>query len=265
MSTDGAYPIVLSRADLQEVFDVKYRRGPRLGWGPRMRLGFDYFNPDDHYEALVGKLVRAGTWWADVGCGRDIFPSNPTWARELSSRCAFLFGIDPSPNLRDNPFIRAGFEGLVEDCETAYRFDLITLRMVAEHVIEPQRVVAKLAELTKPGGMVVIYTPNRWAPMSVAASLVPNRFHHWFKRTVWEVDRRDTFPTAFRLNTRAALTRHTRANNLHEVDFRYLDDCRTFSRYYPLSYAELCMQKGLRSIGLHYPETCLLGVYRKFE
>lgn len=251
------------RSDLMAVFNRKYRREKELGWGPRTRLRFDYFNPDDHYEALVASLVRPGIFWADVGCGRDIFPSNPELAGELSRRSAVLLGIDPDPNIRDNPFISDRFEGLIEDCPTDTRFDLITLRMVAEHITDPGRSVAKLAALAKPGGLVVVYTPNKWSPVSLLAALVPNRFHHRCKRLIWDVEARDTFPTAFRLNTRKTLASHFNAHRMEEVFFAYLDDCRTFSGFRLFSIAELWMQKALRSLDVRYPENCLLGVYRK--
>ena len=104
-----------SKSELIAIFDTKYSRTAVMGWGPRMRRDFDYFTPDDQYEAIVAKLVGNGTWWADIGCGRDIFPSNPELAKTLSERSGFLFGVDPDPNIRDNPFIREGFEGIVED------------------------------------------------------------------------------------------------------------------------------------------------------
>ena len=252
-----------SRDELNAIFDIKYRREPELGWGPRLRLSFGYFNPDDYYEAIVARLVQADTRWADIGCGRDIFPSNPDLARELSGRCAFLFGIDPDPNIRENPYVSESFEGMVEDCRTEHRFDLITLRMVAEHIVDPQRSVAKLAELTRPGGLIVVYTPNKWAPVSIVAALVPNRFHYSIKRLVWGGEERDTFPTAFRLNTRATLRRHFGNNAFDEVFFAYLDDCRTSNNSKALSYVELGTQRALRGLGISYPENCLLGVYRK--
>lgn len=252
-----------SGAELVAIFDRKYDSANGVGWGPRMRRAFDYYTPDDVYEAIVAKLVKGDSWWADIGCGRDVFPSNPELAKELSERSEFLFGVDPDPNIRDNPFIREGFEGMVEDCDTTHRFDLITLRMVAEHVVDPERSVAKLAQLTKPGGHVVIYTPNKWAPVSLLAALVPNRFHYRIKRVFWGGEERDTFPTAFRMNTRAALAQHFETQHMQEVYFAYLDDCRTFGGFRALNFAELAIQKMLRSIDVRYPENCLLGVYRK--
>jgi SAM-dependent methyltransferase len=249
--------------ELRDVFNIKYGRDPNLGWGPRTRLAFGYFSPDDHYEATVASLVKDGCAWADVGCGRFIFPSNPDLARQLAARCSLVFGIDPDPNVRENPFVTERFEGMVEDCATLHRFDLITLRMVAEHITDPERSVRKLAELTKPGGMVVVYTPNKWSPIPVLTALVPNPMHHSIKRFLWDTEVRDVFPTAFKLNTRKALADHFGKCGMQEQYFTYLDDCRTFDGYRVFNFMELSAQRLLRGVGLRYPENCLLGIYRK--
>ncbi len=186
----------------------KYYRFGTPGWGPRQRLRFNYFSPDDHYEAMLAKLVRPGCAWADVGCGRDMFPSYPELAQQLAERCAFLYGIDPDANIKENPYIHDGFHGKLEDCDTEWRFDLVTLRMVAEHIVDPHRTVAKIAALTKSGGLVVVYTPNKWSPMSLVASVLPFRLHHPLKRFLWDTDARDTFPTVYKLNTRKALEQY---------------------------------------------------------
>lgn len=261
--TTGHLALTPSRTELIAVFDGKYRREPELGWGPKTRLSYDYFNPDDYYEAIVTKLIQPQSAWADIGCGRDIFPSNAGLARELAQRCSIVFGVDPDPNIRDNPFVSERFEGPVEECTTAHRFDLITMRMVAEHIIDPDRSVGKLAELLKPKGLVVIYTPNKWSPIPIVTALVPNRFHFRFKKLLWGGEERDTFPTAFKMNTRKELERHFMRHGLSEVFFSYVDDCRTFGNFRWLSHAELSLQKLLRSMSTRYPENCLLGVYRK--
>jgi SAM-dependent methyltransferase len=252
-----------SHEELMAIFNGKYRREAELGWGPRTRLAFGYFNPDDHYEAIVAKLVKPGAAWADVGCGRDIFPSNPGLARELAARSGHVFGVDPDPNVRENPFIHDRFEGTIEDCPTSRRFDLITLRMVAEHIVDPDRSVAKLAELIKPGGLVVIYTVNKWSPVPMLTAMVPNRFHYRFKKVLWGGEERDTFPTAFKMNTRRELAQHFARRGLTEQYFAYLDDCRTFGNFRWLNHAELSLQRLLRSMSIRYPENCLLGIYRK--
>ena len=81
--------------ELASLFDLKYRGSTELGPDPARQRRFNYYNPDDHYEALIRKLVQPQTRWLEVGCGRHIFPSNPALAKELSARCALLTGVDP--------------------------------------------------------------------------------------------------------------------------------------------------------------------------
>ncbi len=206
MMSEMAY--VPNGEELLAVFRQKYGRRQKLGWGPQMRLDFGYFTPDDHYEALVGKLLAPGMDWCDVGCGRNIFPDNPDLAQRYAARCGYVYGIDPDDNVKENRFVNGYFQGLVEDCPTEHRFDLITLRMVAEHIVKPAPALQCVAGLLKPSGHAIIYTPYKWAPMSIAAMLVPFGLHNPLKRLLWSTEARDTFPTQYKLNTRADLERH---------------------------------------------------------
>ena len=253
----------LSQEELEAIYKIKYFRFGDPGWGPRTRRAFKYFLPDDYYEAMVARLISPGCSWADVGCGRDIFPSNPDLARNLSGRAGYVFGIDPDDNIRENRYLTEGFQGVVEDCRTDRRFDVITLRMVAEHIVDPARVVAKLAELLAAGGRLVLYTPYKWSPMAVVATVVPFRLHNPLKRLIWNSEPRDTFPTAYKLNTRADLRRHMLERGLVEEYFAMLDDCSISNRYRVLNWGELALCRSLNAIGLNHPERCILAVYRK--
>ena len=103
-----------TRADLERVCLLKYGAPEAHGWGPRMRLRRGYFTPDEVYEALVLGLIRPGCAWADVGCGRDVFPDNRPLARLLADRCGVLVGIDPDDNLDENPFVHRRFKGPID-------------------------------------------------------------------------------------------------------------------------------------------------------
>lgn len=251
-----------TKDELAKIFAAKYDKH-QVGWGPKMRLAFEYFTPDDYYECLVNKLVRPGVAWADVGCGRDIFPSNSALAETLAKRCGYLFGIDPDPNIRENTLLHEHFEGPLEGHQVSNQFDLVTLRMVAEHIAYPEPSVRKIAELLKPSGVAVVYTPNRWSPVPVVTALVPNRFHYRLRRLVTNVQERDVFPTRFLLNTRADLHRYFAKYGLSEMFFAYVDDCQTFSGFRVLNYMELGLQRILRGLSIRYPENCLIGVYQK--
>jgi len=71
------------RNDLETVFTQKYGHSSQLGWGPRLRHSFGYYQPDDIYETLLCRMVDTNTIWLDVGCGRNIFPQNARLAQAL--------------------------------------------------------------------------------------------------------------------------------------------------------------------------------------
>src|SRR5262245_41440777 len=202
-------------ADVQAAFRMKHGEPQSMGPAPRRRARFGYFTPDDIYEGLVAGFVREGTNWIDVGGGRDVFPSNPELARTLAARCRLLVGVDPSPNIDENPFIHERARCLIEDYQHPETFDLATLRMVAEHITEPQAALAALARLVRPGGVVVVYTINRWSPVPLVTRMVPFRLHHGIKRVFWGTEEKDTFPVAYRMNTRSEL-----AAVFHRAGFR---------------------------------------------
>jgi 2-polyprenyl-3-methyl-5-hydroxy-6-metoxy-1,4-benzoquinol methylase len=258
----SAATFTVTEDELMTVFRQKYSRTSSLGWGPRMRLEHGYFTPDDYYEALVGRLLHDGAEWCDVGCGRNIFPENPDLAREYASRCRFVFGIDPDDNVRENALVNEYFQGIVEDCPIERQFDLVTLRMVAEHIENPEAALSRLARLLKPSGHAVIYTPHKWAPMSIVANVTPFGLHNPLKRLLWNSEARDTFPTQYKLNTRKDIDRIAKLTGLEQVHYQRLDDCRITNSYRFLNRLELASRSALHAVGVPYPEACILAVLR---
>ena len=251
----------ITTSDLRQLSDFKYGETESRGWGPRLRERFGYYTPDDWYETLVDQLVTASTRWLEVGCGRSIFPSNPALAKKLSSRCARLVGVDKSDNIADNPFVHAYQQVYLEDFKTDEVFDLITFRMVAEHVRETEKLATALTKLLAPGGRIVIYTVHRWSPVSVVAWLTPMGVHHALKGLLWETEERDTFPVEYRMNTRSALSEVFTKFGFEEKSYRLLSDCRTFQRWRLTNLMELTLWKVLQFVGLSYPELCILTTY----
>jgi SAM-dependent methyltransferase len=228
-----------------------------------MRLRFGYFTPEEVYQVTVDRLLAPGDCWLDVGCGRHIFPGNPDLAHTLVGRCATLVGVDPDPTLEENPFVHERVRGTIDEFHTDRTFDVVTLRMVAEHIIDPGSAVAALARLTSPGGRVVVFTPNQWSPVSLIARVLPTSLHHPIKHFLWKTEKKDTFPVAYRMNTRRRLRRLFEEHGFRAASFAYLDDCRTFANIRPLLYLELVVRSGFNAMGLSYPENCLLGVYQR--
>ena len=252
-----------TREELVKVFVQKYGEIENLNWSPALRWKFDYFNPDDVYEALMANIVTESTTWLDVGCGRNIFPSNHKLSRILADRAQLLVGVDPDETLNDNPYVHEKMLGTMEDFEDSRKFNLITLRMVAEHVAQPEQLMKSLAKVTAPNALVLIYTVYKYSPVPFITNLVPFKLHNPVKKVLWNTEPEDTFPTCFKMNTRKTLEKLFSDSDFSERLFMQLDDCRTFSGFKSLAYTELAIQKGMKKIGLHYPEYCLLGVYQK--
>ena len=244
------------------VLQDKYGDLSKGGWAPKQRLRFGHLTPADWYESLLDAIVTPRTVWLDVGCGRDLAPGNGATSRRLADRCLKLVGIDPSDNIDDNPFIHERLKMPIEEHPPERAYNLITLRMVAEHVEAPYEVAKQLASLLLPGGRIVIYTVGGYAPSVLVAASTPLWVHHAVKRLLWRTEERDTFPTVYRMNTRPTLRRLFRGEGLSEEMFEYLGDCRATARFKVLQYCELSVWKILSLIGLSYPESCILAVYR---
>lgn len=259
-------PILLRLPDagaLTQMFHRRYGEEARLGWGPRLRRDHGYYTPDDVYEALVAGLVAPGVNWLDVGCGRELFPNNLGLAEILSKRCARLVGIDPDPTLQENPWVHEKVASGIDAYDGKAAFDLVTLRMVAEHIADPVACANSVQRALRPGGLAVVYTVFAGSPMPLLTRLAPMGLRHTVKSWLWGTLPKDTFPTCFKMNTRGALQRLFAGVGMREEAFLRLDDCRTFARFRWLHEFELRLMRACRAVGLPYPEHCLLGVYRK--
>jgi SAM-dependent methyltransferase len=254
---------MITQAHLLQLFRLKYEGEQPTGWSPALRRKFGYFNPDDIYEATVDSFVTSATTWLDVGCGRDIFPSNFRMAKILAGRCRLLVGLDPSDNIEENRLIHERFKGPIEQYPPGPRFDLVTLRMVAEHIPNPGATAEALAGVSKPGARVIIYTVYKWSPGTMVSAAAPFWLHHVAKKLLWGTEEKDTFPTEYRMNTRRDLRGILAAAGFEEEKFWYLDDCRSLARWKITYLFELCLWKLLHLARLHYPEVCLMGIYRK--
>src|SRR5690242_529519 len=150
-------------ADLGELskFDALAHRF----WDPRgefrplhllnpVRLGFVA-----EHASLMG--ARA----LDVGCGGGLL------SEALTRKGARVTGIDLAPSMVEVARLHAAEEGLDVDYRVAAAEDLaadltasvdvITCMEMLEHVPHPERMLATLASLVRPGGSVFVSTLNR--------------------------------------------------------------------------------------------------------
>jgi SAM-dependent methyltransferase len=243
------------------MFLEKY--GPVASAGPNVRrwhrLG--YYTPDEYYESLIAKIVDVDSSWLDVGCGSCVFPNNVALARQLGRRCRLLVGIDPDPNIHANTVVHQKVQTTIERFATDEKFDLITLRMVAEHIQQPAALLDSLVRLTHANSTVVLLTPNRFSPLSLAAGLIPHRWHHRLKKVAWQTREEDTFPVSYQLNSHKQLRRWFQPAGFKEVLYKNLADCSATWRFPKLHRLELAVWACFSRLALIYPENCILAAF----
>jgi ubiquinone/menaquinone biosynthesis C-methylase UbiE len=170
---------------------------------------------EDHVRRLLSE--KPGQTLLDAGCGRTV----PV-LRKYRGVAGRLIGVE-----------LVDFTDVPDDIE-AYNADLARLplpdasvdvimsRSVFEHLTDPESVYRELARVLKPGGRLVFLTANMWDYGTLAARLVPNRLHARVVRHVEGRAEEDTFPTAYRTNTRSAVERLARGASLRVESFEYL-------------------------------------------
>ena len=136
----------------------------------------------------------------DAGCG-----SGRVFQHRLAGRVRRVVGIDVTDEPRDNENIDDATKGDLR--ALPFRdgtFDMAIVSHVAEHLTEPEPVFRELARVLRPGGRLLLLTPNRWHYVPLVARLMPHRVHLLFNN--WRgIDSRDIFRTAYRANTASRL------------------------------------------------------------
>jgi len=154
----------------------------------------------DRFGRAIAGASSAGVTVLDAGCG-----SGRVFQYRLPRPARLVVGLDRTAQVAGNPNIDQavrGDLGRLPFREAA--FDLVISSHVAEHLTEPEMVFAELARVLRPGGRLLILTPNRWHYVTLAARLLPHGFHLRFNRSRG-VDERDVFPTVYRANTAGRL------------------------------------------------------------
>ena len=132
-------------------------------------------------DRRLGMIVEAaggleGARVLDDGCGIG------TYVRKLSEIAAEVYGLDYERERVAEGARRLGRPGLV--CGAGERlpfrdavFDLVLSNEVIEHVQDDREAMAEMARVTRPGGRIVIFCPNRWYPVEQHGVYWRGRYH----------------------------------------------------------------------------------------
>ena len=152
----------------------------------------------DRFSDVIHDYVRKGDVMLDAGCGSGrVFQ----YAFDDAQRPRLVAGVDLTDEPRANRNVDAAARA--DLARLPFRdavFDIAISSHVAEHLTQPEAVFGELSRVLKPGGRLLILTPNRWHYVTMSAALMPHGFHLKFNKSRG-VDAHDIFPTVYRANT----------------------------------------------------------------
>jgi SAM-dependent methyltransferase len=210
-------------------------------WAQRLRERYydDSQHPYRIFERRVDVLLPEQGVLMDAGCGRTV----PV-LRRYQGRAGRLIGVELVPFTDVPQGIEAYNADLARLPLADASVDLIMSRSVFEHLTDPLSVYREFQRVLKPGGAVLFLTANMWDYGTLVARMVPNRLHARIVKRVEGRAEEDTFPTAYRSNTRADVQRLAQASGLNVDNFEYLSQYPNYLLFSaPLFFLGMCFEK----------------------
>lgn len=135
----------------------------------------------------------------------------------LAGHCGTIVGMDVS--VTSNRNIKSLVQGSLDDVPFADNsLDLITFRMVVEHLAQPRHAFAEAARCLRPGGAMVVITPNLMNygifANAIATRLLPEKLRLRIVRASDSRADEDVFPVRYKANTMSRLVRSLNASGL---------------------------------------------------
>jgi len=193
------------------------------------------------YLRMHQQNFRPGMRWLDAGCGHTLILPWLKNATEIERRflaeAGLVVGADVDPaSLAASSSIRrvaCNLETLSFETGT---FDFITCNMVVEHLAKPEVVFREFYRVLRPGGIVILLTPNVFHWVNIAALFTPFRFHQWINKKIWGREPEDTFPTLYRCNSAGKMEKMLEAAGFGDVTVHSLPARPRFMKYNALLF-----------------------------
>ena len=163
------------------------------------------------YAGVIAEHLHARARWLDIGCGWRLLEADLEPLEDwLVQQGAMVVGMDVS--LRTHRNISRLVGGSIYALPFSdSSFDLITCGMVMEHLDNPLSALLEISRCLRPGGAVVINTPNiaNYGVLAnaVASKIMPQKWRLRLVQSSDDRDQDDIFPTRYRANTLRRLTR----------------------------------------------------------
>jgi len=206
---------------------------------------------DRLYRDRIREYLRPGQRILDAGCGRYL-----TYCKEFSADVEVV-GIDLESTLEtDNRQVPYGVRGDVGRLPfPANCFDMVISRSVIEHLENPAQVFHEFHRVLRPGGAVVIVTPNKYDYVSIVAALTPYWMHRKLAAKIFQITEDDVYPTLYRANSISAIRKIFRSAGMREAAMQTVN-------HYP---AYLMFSPVLFRLGVLYERLTSLRIFRSLR
>jgi ubiquinone/menaquinone biosynthesis C-methylase UbiE len=224
------------------------------------------------YATWLQRHVTETTSWLDAGCGRRMLPPDfEVLEHELVRKAKLVVGVDLNVNSLQrhksmNCRLCASLEGLPFPDGS---FDLVTCNMVVEHLPDPSRTFRELGRVLRPGGVLLVHTPNVWnyaiCLARVLKRLVPEPI--LVRMIRWSEERQDAdiFPTFYRANSCASIVSQLEGLGFRCDRYKMLVGPQPVCQFFaPVAFCELLLMRATMWRALQSFATTMLFSFRKF-
>lgn len=149
------------------------------------------------YDGEIARFVGPSSWVLDIGCSRGD-PDLPAMTRAHRCIGADLDLLGLRANTIDDACVMAPMGALPFASNS---FDVIVCKWVVEHLEHPAQEFAEAYRVLKPGGALVVLTPNAHSLFTLISRMLSYRVKQVLKGRMFGGHEEDTFRTYYRANT----------------------------------------------------------------
>jgi SAM-dependent methyltransferase len=155
----------------------------------------NYPSPFQRFNEEAGKLANKTSSVLHAGCGADD-------SIGFRTRAKITIGIDLDPWILHNSDIDLGTIGNISRLPlTSQCVDVVVARWVLEHLPDPPLFFTEAARVLRPGGYLLVLTPNQWHYAGTITRFTPHGMQKWFVKNLLGGDPAEVFPTFYKANS----------------------------------------------------------------